>query len=458
MKPFRISRRALLRGLAATLPLPLLDVMTPVSAFAQAITPAEGIIPKAIAPTRYLYLYQGNGFYPKAWNPEGNGKDFILPPTLASWQPFKDKVTIIRNLNTIAFGPHIGKVSALLTGHQAERDTKTGRFMNPKTVDQVIADKIGNDTLYRSISAGIEHPGLGYCSGINMPVSMGSSISWNNNAPVQPEVSPRNLFDMLFRRGGAEAKERAGWQRSILDKVLLEEASALQKRASSIDKHKVEEYLDSVRTVERRMQASVLTPNRAWTPPTHPDEEEFVAPPPGVPTDRREHCRQMMDVLALALWTDSTRVSTFMFANELSEGDFRFLGSGITASFHNTYSHHGQAPEKVAGYKAINTFHAEHVAYLASKLDSIQEDDGRTLLDNCALFFGSGLKDGNGHVNVDLPVALIGSAGGRFKPAGHIQAPVNTNVANLHLTALGWFDIDLPDFNGFSTGKIKEIA
>ena len=450
MKTFRISRRALLRGMAAALPLPLLEVMTPVSAFAQ------GGTPKAGAPIRYLYFYQGNGFYPKAWNPEGNGKEFILPETLASFEPVKDKLTIIRNLETIAFGPHIGKCSALLTGHQAERDSKTGKFTNPKTVDQVIADKIGNDTLYPSISAGIESPGLGYCSGINMPMSMGSSISWRNNAPIQPELKPRNLFDMLFSRGGAEAKERAAWQGSILDKVVLQEASALQKRASSADKQKVAEYLDSVRTVERRMQSSVLTTKRAWTPPTRPGE--LVAPPPGVPADRSEHCKQMMDLLALALWTDSTRVATFMFTNELSEGDFRFLGSGITSSFHDTYSHHGNNPEKVACYKAINKFHAEQVAYFASKLDSIKEDDGRTLLDNSAVFFGGALKDGNGHVNVDLPVALIGSAGGKFKPAGHIKAPDHTNVANLHLTALGWYGIELPDFNGFSTGKIKEIA
>lgn len=142
-----------------------------------------------------------------------------------------------------------------------------------------------------------------------------------------PEVTPQGAFDMLFRRNvGAEANEQARWKRSVLDSV-FKEAATLQKRGTALDRQKVGEYLESVRSVERRIQATLQAPRKGWQPPTHPSESEFRQPPPGVPADRPEHVRQLLDILALALWTDSTRVATFMFANPLSEADFRFWAS-----------------------------------------------------------------------------------------------------------------------------------
>lgn len=272
MKPIRIPRRSFLRAAGALIPLPLLDLMSPIARVAQA------------APIRLVWLFQANGFYPQAWNPSGSGPDWKLSRVLQPFEPFRNRLTVIRNLRTIAQGPHIGKCSAFLTGIQARRDPQLGLFASGKSVDQWVADQIGGDSLLRSLHLGIEYPGQGYCSGVNTPVAYGATVSWRNRTTrVMPEVTPRAAFDLLFARPtGAEAAARAQWQGSILDSV-RDQARQLYQSGSAADRQKLDEYLESVRSVEARIQRTSAPPRRAWTPPSRPPEREFDPPRPESP-------------------------------------------------------------------------------------------------------------------------------------------------------------------------------
>lgn len=445
-----ISRRTLLKRAGAALPLPLLEIMSP------AITSAAAAQP-AVPPVRYLWVFQSCGFYPGAWNPTGEGTDFELPRTLKPCADFKDRLTVVRNLRTQAYGNHVGKVTAMLTGIQAERDPQTGVFTSAKSVDQILADKICEDTPLKSLQLGIEHPGQGYCSGANTPVSYGATLSWSSpTAMLLPELAPRKTFDSLFRnRDGAEGNNQSRWQRSVLD-LVGEEAKTIRRRGSAQDRRKIDEYLESVRDVERRIDRTLNPPQRSWTPPTKPDATHMSAPPPGIPADRTEHVRMMLDLMTLAVWTDSTRVASLILANTLSEANFSFI-DGVTEPFHSGLSHHGNKPKKVEQYCRVNEWHATQLAYLLSRLDSIDEQDG-TALDNSVVFFGSSLKDGDAHSNIDLPIACFGRAGGRLKPAGHVICPENTHISNLHLTTLRWFGAEQSDFNGQSAKVISELV
>ena len=443
-----LPRRTFLKGLGAALPLPFLEVMTPSVRAGRA---SDGAKP----PVRYVWLYQSCGFYPEAWNPTGKGRDFQLSPTLEPMAPFQDRMTVFRNLRTYAYGNHIGKTTALLTGVQAERDRERGVFVSAQSIDQHLAEHLGQETLLPSLQLGIEHPGQGYCSGANSPVAYGATLSWNTPATMlMPEIVPRAAFDRLFgARVGPGAREAARWKGSILDAV-ADQARALQRRGSSLDRQKIEEYLQSVRSVEQRVQrASRPAADGIWQPESPPQPSDFDAPPPGVPQDRAEHVRMMLDLIVLALWTDTTRVATLIYANSLSEANFGFLG-GITDSVHAGLSHHGGKPDKTEGYSRVNRWHAEQSAYLMHRLDQIDEGES-TALDNSLVFFGSSLKDGHPHSNIDLPILCVGRAGGALQPAGQVFCGEESHIADLHLSTLGWYGIEAGDFNGLGAKPLN---
>jgi hypothetical protein len=273
---------------------------------------------------------------------------------------------------------------------------------------------------------------------------------------LQSEIAPRAVFDNLFRRySGAAALEQARWQTSVLD-LVNEQAAAVRRQGSSLDKQKIDEYLESVRGVERRIEQTLNPPKRSWTPPTAPPESAFRVPSPGVPANRAEHVQLMLDLITLAIWTDSTRVASLVLTNTLSEANFSFI-DGVKEPFHSGCSHHRYLPERVEQYCRVNEWHASQVAYLLARLDAIQEGNG-TALDNSVVFFGSSLKEGHIHSNIDLPIACFGRAGGRLKPVGHVICPEETSIANLHLTTLRWFGIEASDFNGMSTGTIPQLT
>ena len=453
MKHKPLSRRTFLRGLGVALPLPFLEAMSPSLSFGAAAKAAKKIKP----PVRFLWLYQANGFLPDSWNPTGAGREFELSRTLKPFAPFKDRLTVLRNLRTHAYGNHIGKVTALLTGVQAERDRKLGVYSGARSIDQQIADHIGNDTLLPSLQLGVEHPGQGYCSGANSPVAYGATVSWKTpTTMLMPEIDPRAAFESLFGAGrGAEAKTRARWQGSILD-LALDQAKSLRRKATALDRQKLDEYLESIRSMERRIQHSEKRPAGSWRPQTRPADNLLAAPPAGIPEDRADHVRMMLDLIALAIWTDATRVATMIYVNSLSEANFSFL-DGVKDPFHAGLSHHGYQAEKMDGYTKVNEWHAAQSAYLMQRLDEIDEGNG-SALDNSVVFFGSSLKDGHAHSNIDLPIACVGRAGGALKPAGHVICPENTPIADLHLTTLEWFGIAANDFNNLGARRIPALS
>ncbi|MEM9826645.1 MAG: DUF1552 domain-containing protein [Planctomycetota bacterium] len=444
--PQTIRRRTFLLGTAATLPLPLLD-STP--SWAKEMT-----VPSP--PKRLIWLFQSNGMFPKAWNPSGWGTNCQLPTTLKPFEKHRSKMTILRNLTTAASGPHVGKCSALLTGVQVYRDPELGIYANAKSLDQWVAAKHADQINIPSLQLGIERPGQGYCSGIDTPVSYGATLSWSDHATrLMPEINPRRAFDRLFRRpSAAERQNQARWQTSILDSV-IEQANDVRRSGSIGDRRKMDEYLESVRSVEKRLQQAPPSKTSRWRPTSQPTEQDLVRPDPGVSGDRQIHMRSMLDLIVLALWTDSTRVATLMMSNTLSDGDFSFL-EGVDRPFHSGTSHHQNKPNKIQQYVAINRWHAQQAAYLADRLASIDEGSG-TLLDNSLLFFGSSLKDGNAHSNKDLPIVMLGGCGGTIRHRGHFDCGDQRNTADLHQTTLAAFDLHQDEFNGIPTSTIGEL-
>ncbi|MEL7265509.1 MAG: DUF1552 domain-containing protein, partial [Planctomycetota bacterium] len=307
-----------------------------------------------------------------------------------------------------------------------------------------------------SLQLGIERPGQGYCSGIDTPVSYGATLSWSDHATrLMPEINPRRAFDVMFRRPSANAlREQSRWQTSILDSM-IELAGDIRRSGSIVDRRKMDEYMESVRSVEQRLQRTGPVSTSDWQPPTRPSEDHLSRPDPGVPGDRQVHMRAMLDLIALAMWTDSTRVATLMMSNALSDGDFSFL-PGVDRPFHSGTSHHQNKPNKIQQYVAINRWHAKQAAYLVDRLASIDEGHG-TLLDNSLLFFGSSLKDGNAHSNRDLPIVMLGGGGGSVRHRGHFDCGRETNIVDLHQTTLAALDMDQEKFNGIETSCINDL-
>lgn len=447
----RPTRRLFLKSAGALLPLPLLDCGSSNAAWAATPQATESV---ATPPLRYLWLYQPNGMFPKAWNPTGEGTQFELSRTLSCLEAHRHQMTVIRNLTTLASGPHVGKCSALLTGVQVQRDAELGIYANAKSVDQWIADR--QRSQIPSLQLGIERPGQGYCSGIDTPVSYGATLSWSNKATrLMPETNPRRAFDRLFRRPtGEAAKEQARWKTSLLDS-LREQAADIRRQGSQNDTRKIDEYLESIRSLERRLQQSTCSVNRDWEPTTAPDEQMMQRPIPGIPSDRREHMRTMLDLITLAFWTDSTRAATMMMANTLSDASYDFI-EGVDQPFHSGCSHHQNRADKIEQYVRINQWHAEQVAYLTNRFQAIKEGDG-TLLDHSLIFFGSSLKDGNAHSNIDLPVVMLGGGCGRVQHRGHDFCTPKTNITDLHFTSLKCFGIDEEGFNGMEANVINDF-
>lgn len=435
MIPKRINRRTMLKAAGVALPLPFLDVMSPLQAAPAGLTPA--------APPRYVWFYQPCGFYPGTWNPKGEGLTAELPHVLEPFKPFQQQTTIIRNLWNNA-RHHAGNTTALLTGKMAVSDAESGRFKSAKSIDQYVADVIGNETPLRSLEMGIDSPPSGPCAATRLPLRYGATVSWQSPTRQRmAEVRPLMIFERLFGRGEGTA-QRAAVERSVLD-LVREEARDIQRIGSTSDKRKLEAYFDGVRSAERSVQRTLNPPGRAWTPPTRPEDTEFERPAPGVPRHRPDHMRALLDLLTLALWTDTTRVSTFMMGASQCNADFGFL-PGVMRAFHEGCSHHGSKEDVIKQYVAINRWHAEQVAYFLNRLDSIDEGNG-SLLDNSLIFFGSSLKDGQEHSSVDLPVAMFGNLGGRVRARGHVFLRDKTLMASLHRTTMHWYGVEADDFN-----------
>ncbi|GMU93160.1 MAG: hypothetical protein AMXMBFR4_22180 [Candidatus Hydrogenedentota bacterium] len=447
---WQISRRTMLRGVGAAIALPVLDAMLPATARAAART--------AKPPVRMACIYFPNGVWQDSWIPKETGASFQLPYALEPLADFKSSINVISGLDKAASRQgdgHYAKTANFLTGKPVTKTTGKDISAGGISMDQLAAEKLGHLTPLPSLELGIDPVISGIDSNVGFTRLYGSYISWRSaTVPVAKEINPRFVYERLFGEkdgSGREIRKRSKEDyKSLLD-LALEDAGRLRGRLGRDDQVKLDEYLESVRAVEKRIDFALKDDPREWKPETDP---KVPAPPDQkVPGDFREHIKLMMDLMVLAFQTDSTRILSFMFANDVSGRNFSFL-PGVSGGHHDM-SHHENKEEKIAQYREINRWHNEQLAYLLGRLREIPEGDG-TLLDNCMILFGSSISDGNRHDPNNLPIILAGSAGGRFKTGQHIASPKETPLCNLYATMLDAMGVEIESF-GDSTGRVAEL-
>jgi hypothetical protein len=448
-----ISRRTLLRGASAALGLPWLEIM-------QAAPKAVGQLTEP--PLRMAFMFMPNGVRPDHWTPAGDGDDYEITPHLAPLTPFKKDFLLLENLwneRTQGRNGHWPKVPAYLHGGFVERSTGQDLNCGGTSLDQVMARHIGDRTPLPAFELGIDPVRSGIDNiGGGFARIYGSFISWRDpHTPASKEIVPQLAFDRLFRSTPGPAISNGDPEsaavmesfrrddKSVLD-LVLEDARSLRSKASAADKVKLDEYFSSVRSVEQRMEAA-LKPQKRWI---NEKKLSMVRPAPGIPEGHLEHVRLMLDILVLSFWTDTTRISTFMFGDAQSSHDYSFL-PGVRGSFHSLF-HHRDDPDKRAQYEAIINWHMEQVAYFFGRLKSLDEG-GSSLLDNSLVLFGSTLKCGNRHDPENLPLILAGRGKGAVRTGRRLRAKPKTPLCNLYMSLLERQGIDLPSF-GDSTGKI----
>jgi hypothetical protein len=442
-KTWPFSRRTFLRGVGATIALPLFESLLPVRA-ASALRP----------PKRMACLYFPNGVWPAAWVPKKTGTDFELPFSLTPLEKLKQDVIVLSGLDKAhsrGGDGHYAKTANFLTGLHVQKTIGKDINVGGVSVDQVVAQKIGDQTPLPSLELGIDPVISGTDSVVGYTRLYGSYISWRTaGAPLAKEINPRMVYERLFGAKDGAARGRDD-DRSLLD-LTLEDARNLRGRLGRDDLFKLDEYLDAIRAVERRLEFASKPDPRPWKPKVAADA---IAPPaPGIPREHREHVKLMLDLMVLAFWSDSTRVITFMFANDVSNKNFSFV-DGVRGSHHDM-SHHSNEPRKIEQYQRINRWHVEQFAYLLGKLKAIREGEG-TLLDNALVMFGSSLSDGNRHDPNNLPILLGGRAGGALTTGRHLASPKNTPLCNLYVSMLQRMDVPVRRF-GDSTGPLMGLT
>jgi len=422
---WKISRRHLLRGLGASLALPSLEIMG---------------APSSTPPLRFAVLFQPNGVYPEAWDCTGSGRGFTLSPILQPLAGLQEDLTVLKNLDNVGSG-HVGLTSAFLTS------VGVNNRRNAVSLDQMIAEREGRHTRLPSIVLGTEPPRQGGDGG--QPIAYANTVSWSSSTTrISPEINPQVAFDRLFRdQDSPEARRRARMRQSVID-LVLEDAKTLRRKASAADQVKLDEYLESVRTVEKQVERSLNPPPPAWTPL---EEPELVRPAPGIPRDRVKHLHLMMDLMVLAFQTDSTRVASLMTAHGFSRQNFSFL-PGVNSDHHGM-SHHKNKEELTSEYTKVSTWYMKQFAYFLERMKSVDEGNG-SLLDNSIILYGSSMKDGNGHVRRDLPLLLAGRGGGRLRPGRLLECTKATPLANLQLTLAQKMGLEIDTFHDRSTGTI----
>ena len=430
-----LSRRSFLRGtLGATVALPLLEAMVP-ALTAQARTAAGPQI-------RFGGVYFPNGVLPDRWHPDSVGADFEFKPVMKPLEPFRQKLVTISGMTGSGTpGPHLGCSAGWLNGVGA-----VGRQGQPilsgKTLDQFIAERIGQDTPLPSIEVGTEDMGtaIGACDGYAC-VYFNSLAFKTDTAPLPIEINPRVTFERMFGETGSPAQRQArlDQRRSMLDSV-REEALQLSRQLGPRDQSLLADYLENVREVERRIQ-QVLARSR--------QSVEVPAAPSGVPEALDEHVALTYDLMHLALQGDISRVFTFLLANEASNRGYSFIG---VSESHHVCSHHGNEPVAMEKYTAIVSWHVDQFAKFVTKLAATPDGDG-SLLDHTLLMLGSGMSNGNQHDRFTPPTVLVGGANGRLKGNNHVRVENREPSANLLVNVAEIFDVRL-DKIGPSTGRL----
>ena len=435
-----LPRRTFLRGTGATLSLPLLDAMVP-SLTALAKTPAR--------PVRRLgYVYMPMGSDISRWTPPGEGRLTELSPSLASLAPVIDDVTVITNmeLKNSYPGTHATSNAGFLSAAKAKWTESTDYYLGT-TADQLAAQQIGQETRLPSLEMAMDLMSMvGQCDN-GFACVYQNNLSWSSpTTPLPAEAHPRIVFEQLFGEGGSPEDRREALKRkaSLLDWV-MQDTAKLKADLGPEDRQRIDQYLDSIREVERRIQrAEAETKEGAL-----PDLDR----PVGVPAAYADHAELMFDLQVLAMQADITRVMTFQLARETSTRTYPEAG---VPEPHHPLTHHGNNPIKIEKVSRINAFHVSLFAGFLEKLKSTKEGDG-SLLDNSLYLYGSGMGNPNVHDHTNLPIIVAGGAAGGLKGGRHIKYAEPTPLANLHLTLLDKVGVRIDRFAD-SSGLVTELT
>jgi Protein of unknown function (DUF1552) len=442
-----LPRRHFIRGLGAAIALPMLDSMVP-TAFGQAAKAAARKAP----PLRLSFVYVPNGIVMKNWTPAADGAAFELPGILQPLAPFRNQSMVISGLinhqaNALGDGggDHARAGASFLTGTHPKKTGGTDLFAGI-SADQVAAQQIGQGTRLPSLEIGLDdNRVVGHCdSGYSCAYT--NSIAWRGpSTPLPPETNPRLLFERLFGdfdpSVSAETRaRRANYRKSILDSA-REETRKLLGQVGPADRHKLDEYLTTIRDLEKRIEQA-----ETIAPAVRPDIDK----PSGIPSDFSEHARLMYDLQALAFQADLTRVATMVVGREGSVRTYEQIG---VSDPHHPLSHHRSRPEALAKLTKINTYHVELFAHFLHRLQSTKDGDG-TLLDHSMIVYGCGISDSNRHTHENLPVLVAGGGNGTLKGDRHVKVVENTPITNLYLSLLDRMEVRA-DKLGDSTGKLE---
>jgi len=440
-----ISRRTILHGLGATVALPLLDAMIP-ALTAAVNTPAKPI-------RRLGVVYHPNGVIYDKWLPKGVGADFELSPTLAGLQPFRDKLIVVTGLSMDQAealgdggGDHSRACGGYLNGvHVRKSDTVVEAGMS---MDQIAARAFERETQLSSLQLQMdENSIIGSCD-VGYSCAYSSTISWlTPTLPLMAENNPRVVFERLFGASDStDPKVRAArlhQDRSILDSV-MDRVKELQRRLGAADNRRVNDYLTSLRDVERRIQK---------TEEQSAKEVPDVARPAGIPESFDDHAHLLYDLQLLAYQSDITRVSTFMYGREQSPRPYPQIG---VPEPHHPVTHHQNDPEKMAKCAKIQQYHLKLFADYLEKLRNTPDGDG-SLLDHVMILYGAAISNSDRHTHGPLPTLLVGGGAGTLKGGRHLVYPEHTPLTNLQLTMLNLLGVPTEKL-GDSTGQFKELS
>jgi hypothetical protein len=427
-----IPRRAVLRGLGATLALPLLDAMAPALTAAQTAAPIR----------RFGAVFIPMGERPSHWTPKTTGAGFEFSPILKPLESLRNSITVVSNVDRPLAGTHAVSSGTWLTGSAPKR-TEAEDFVAGTSLDQIVAQQIGRDTVFSSLEIGTEDL-TGYVGACDVGYSCAymNTISWKSpTIPMPLETNPRVVFERLFGRPGSteERVARMRQNRSILDSV-RGDVSSLERGLGTRDRVRLDQYLEHVREVEGRIQRAE---KQATTDVILPQA------PIGIPDSWEEHAGVMFDLMALAWEADLTRVFSFMLNREASQLVFPEIG--LTEPWHHV-SHHGNEPEKLEMLVKVNTWQITVFGKFLERLRATPDGDGN-LLDHSVVLWGSGMSDSNAHSPLDVPYLQVGNAAGLFKGNRHVAAAKGTQLANVMLTVAQRFGAELDRF-GVSTGTV----
>jgi hypothetical protein len=435
MNKHQYSRRAFLRGLGVTMALPWMESLT-----VWGDTASAGAKSASEAPVRLAVLFSGNGFHTREWWAKGEGKQMELGAVLQPLAPFREKMLFVRGLyheEAQKGNIHSSQTGNLLSGAPL---ASGGEIRSGTSIDQLLAQRYGNSTKVPSLVLGCEKSNPSVHKNYSMLYS--SHISWSSpTTPTPLEVYPALAFDRLF-------KDQAGkGDQSVLDAV-LSDAKDLRRLISVLDQSKLDEYLESVRDVEQRIEtAGQKGQLQGWRPSL--DQPNIPRPADGIPQDIAEHMRLMCDILVLGFQTDTTRICTLKLNNDHSS--LRFPNLGVDYMIHHLLSH-----SDTADWLKVNQFFVEQAAYIARKLDAIQEGS-RTALDNTMLMYCSSMLTGS-HDATQLPVVMLGGGGGRIR-GGRVldyKEKPERQMCRLYLSMMDKMNVSLPKF-GDATKALEEV-